>query len=518
MFNKNFYPSPEKVRELLLHKLYLNGSRVLEPSAGKGDLADAVMAQNDIYNKNTVDVIEIEAELCSILQGKGYAVVGYDFLEYHSYTEYDAIVMNPPFDAGDKHVIHAIRLAEQQVFHSCKIRAIVNAETIRNPYSVQRQELHYLLNKYQAEITYHEGLFKDAERQTDVETAIISLTVDPVRSRVSDTYSDIISNIEQSFESEQLEHSLSTVVQSQELQERVADIKGLVKQYQYHIRLLRSRYEADRAVGYLENLIGNDDRYRFSSEPSKLTDINADIERVRGKYWEAILRTGEFAEKLTEYGRQQLRKQIEQSSKLEITYNNIEMLLLAVMQNSGSILMDSCLALFERITKHHQREFSTNIHYYTGWKSNDAFKINKKFILPFRTTWGHFDDSDMGAGYKHVNSVRTIEYNYEHVKFEVRNFITDLVRMLQLLKPSVSPEFETVQLGEFENETVRFKMFKKGTVHFWIKDLELLEQFNVLCGQHYNWIPADEEIRESAEAKQFMQKEFKQYLKIKQLN
>lgn len=512
MFNKNFYPSPEKVRDLLLHDLGLSNCRVLEPSAGKGDLADAV--QNSGYSQNTIDVIEKELDLCSILQGKGYTVVGYDFLQYHSYTEYDAIVMNPPFDAGDKHLVHAIKLAEQQVSYSCKIRAIVNAETIRNAYSVQRKELQLLLNKYQAEITYHEGLFRDAERRTDVETAIIGLTVDPVKRRISDTYSDIINTLEQSHGNEQLEHALSTVVQSQELQERVADIKGLVRQYQYHVELLRDRYETDKAVDYLEELMGADDINMFSSAPSRLPDINDDMERVRGKYWQAILRTGEFAEKLTEFGREQLYKQIEQSSKLEITYSNIEMLLMAVMQNSGNILMDSCLDLFERITKYHQREFSTNIHYYSGWKSNDAFKINKKFILPFQTTWGHFDYSDMGAIYKWVGGSAHIEgAEYSQVKYQVRNFLTDLTKMLQLLKPSVSSEFETVQLGEFENETIRFKMFKKGTVHFWIKDLELLEQFNVLCGKHYNWIPADEEIRESAEAKQFMQKEFKQYLK-----
>ena len=38
------------------------------------------------------------------------------------------------------------------------------------------------------------------------------------------------------------------------------------------------------------------------------------------------------------------------------------------------------LDLFEDLSYKHSynEEFSKNIHYYNGWKSNDAYKINKK--------------------------------------------------------------------------------------------------------------------------------------------
>lgn len=510
MFNSGFYPSPERVRQLLLEDMGLRGSRVLEPSAGKGDLADAVIALNSHYAQNTVDVIELEPDLCSILQGKGYSLVGQDFLSYQSFTEYDAIIMNPPFDNGDKHLLHAIKSAENQVFKSCKISCIMNAETVKNPYSATRKELQSLLNRYGADTKFYEGLFKEAERSTNVETVIIKLTVDPVKRKVSNVYSEMLSSLE-TDDSSQLENSLSTFVQSQELQERVSDIKTLVKQYEYHVQLLRKRYESDKAVKYLEELM----RLGFNSEISQLPDINSDIERIRCQYWQAILKTEDFAKKLTQHGRQQLQKQISASASLEINLTNIQMLLMAVAQNSGNILLDSCINLFERITKHHQNSFSSNIHYYSGWKSNDAYKVNRKFILPFGGLWGPFSGSDMG--YQYYNYSADSELRFEWVESSVKEFVQDLIKMLQLIDPSVSSEFSTVKLGEFENETVRFKMFGKGTVHFWIKDLELLEKFNVLCGQHFNWIPQDEEIRSNPEAKQYMQQEFKQYLKIKQL-
>lgn len=509
MFNSTFYPSPKVVQDLLLEDLYLSNQRILEPSAGKGDLIEGINSKFTGNKQNTVEAIESELELCSILQGKGISVIGYDFLQFQTYTEYDAIIMNPPFDNGDQHLLHAIELAEKQISKPCKIRAILNAETIRNPYSAARTQLVQLLNRYKAEITYHEDLFKCAERSTSVETVVIKLTVDPVRTRVSNVYSEILETVQQD-NSDGLEQSLSTFVQSQELQERVNDIKKLVTQYNYHIQLLRNRYESEKSVEYMESMIQG-----FNSERSYLPDINEDIERVRQQYWTAILKTDEFSKKLTAHGRQQIRKQMELSAKLEITVENIEMLLMAVMQNSQSIMLDSCLAMFEKITQYHQREFSSNVHYFNGWKTNDAFKVNKKFIIPLGGMFGTFSHSDMGAGYSHSKGE---EITFEKVTWEVKEYVTDLIRMFQLIDPEVESEFQTVGIGEFENTTVKFKMFGKGTVHFWIKDLELLEKFNVLCGQQYNWIPQDEEIKNNPEAKQYMQKEFKQYLKIKQLN
>lgn len=518
MFNDNFYPSPKKVQELLLDGIKLSTQKVLEPSAGKGDLAEAI-ADNMYGSKRVfpkIDVVESENELCSILQGKGFNLVGYDFLEYQTNTEYQAIIMNPPFDNGDKHVLHAIKLAENQVSNSCYISAIVNAETIRNPYSVYRKELLQLLNNYNAEITYHSDLFKGegVERKTGVETAIIKLTVNPIQRRVSTSYSDIINNVNSSNESNTLENSLSTIVHSNEVQARVNDIKTLVKQYQYHIKLLKERYMADGAIAYLERLVDG-----FSSELSRLPEINEDIERLRRQYWTAILKTDEFSQNLTGHGREQLQKQLDGAKGLEITYSNIEMLLMAVAQNSSNILMDSCLNMFERITQYHNNEFSTNIHYFNGWNSNSAFKINPKFIMPLTDRFSSgFSSEDMGAGYKYLNYDRVDFIEYQKVTWSVREFITDLIKMLKLIDASVTDDFRLIKLGEYETDKIRFKMFKKGTVHFWFKDLDLLEKFNVMCGQQYNWLPTDEEIKQHETARKFMKEQkFDRYLKVKQL-
>jgi hypothetical protein len=90
-----FFPTPASVidRMLLLADIRPE-MRVLEPSAGRGDLADAI---RKAVPEACVEVIEIASQLRSILERKGYKLVGCDFLEF---TEggYDRVIQNPPFE------------------------------------------------------------------------------------------------------------------------------------------------------------------------------------------------------------------------------------------------------------------------------------------------------------------------------------------------------------------------------------------------------------------------------------
>ena len=77
------------------------GMRVLEPSAGKGDIADAMKDQGGV-----VDVVEMSSTLREILEKKGHNIVDHVFEEFEPSEQYDRIVMNPPFsnDLDIEHV------------------------------------------------------------------------------------------------------------------------------------------------------------------------------------------------------------------------------------------------------------------------------------------------------------------------------------------------------------------------------------------------------------------------------
>lgn len=89
----DFFPTPAGEAQRMVQMAGIKaGDRVLEPSAGNGNIADAAAAAGA-----KVDVLEISSQLREILKVKGYNVVGHDFLEYEPDEKYDAVLMNPPF-------------------------------------------------------------------------------------------------------------------------------------------------------------------------------------------------------------------------------------------------------------------------------------------------------------------------------------------------------------------------------------------------------------------------------------
>ena len=67
MFNQDFYPTPESVSREMLKGFNLHNKKVLEPSAGKGDLAKAIQEKgNESYRKISVDVSRYSFSDCRI--------------------------------------------------------------------------------------------------------------------------------------------------------------------------------------------------------------------------------------------------------------------------------------------------------------------------------------------------------------------------------------------------------------------------------------------------------------------
>lgn len=97
--------TPPEIAEQLVNLARIDEhSKVLEPSAGIGSIADIIRK----ITKN-IDVCEYNYSFSNLLKLKGYNVVGNDFLEYNSEPVYDAIIMNPPFSNNQdiEHLQHA---------------------------------------------------------------------------------------------------------------------------------------------------------------------------------------------------------------------------------------------------------------------------------------------------------------------------------------------------------------------------------------------------------------------------
>lgn len=504
--NPDFYPTPRELFIKLTGGVRNISGRILEPSAGKGDMIRYLREgkYGRIREDVRIDAIENDPRLVNLLMGEGISVVWDDFLTYETYKEYDFIVMNPPFSNGVDHVLKALDLAENQLTH-CEIYAILNKETIDNAYSTKRQELLRRLDEHGAEIRYVTGAFEQAERRTSVEVALIHAKIE--KSGAGKSIYDKIPFFTAGRSEEtaaEVGGALSTYVKPAELQARINEIERLVLEYETACQLAKDTYRAVRAKQSFYSYISTVNKRKdgISSPLSYIVPSNKEhgpdvlteeLDRLRRGYWVLILGADEFRKLLTNEAREKLNRQIEVAGDMEINLTNIRMLLMALSANQRDILVDSIVSIFQKITDRHMASYSSNVHYYNGWKTNSSYKLNPKIIIPVQ--YSPFDSWDF-------------KDEYGHLPYRVRDWIDDIVRALQLIDPTVTDEFVYVSRGEFENDWLRFKMFAKGTVHIWFKDKRLLSQLNYICGSHFGWIPSEGEQKTNPEARAWVAREF----------
>ncbi len=106
----DFFPTPPALAERMARELDIKpGMKVLEPSAGKGDLADAVKAAQP---EADVKVIEPLSDLREILTMKNHEVIDTNFENFETDQKFDRIIMNPPFSKNRdiRHVRKAYEL------------------------------------------------------------------------------------------------------------------------------------------------------------------------------------------------------------------------------------------------------------------------------------------------------------------------------------------------------------------------------------------------------------------------
>lgn len=96
------FTPPELAKELVALTGVRKDSRVLEPEAGIGNIADAAKEVTD-----HVDCIERMTDFCEILKLKKHNVIGNDLLTAETAPIYDAVVMNPPFSEECEHIKRA---------------------------------------------------------------------------------------------------------------------------------------------------------------------------------------------------------------------------------------------------------------------------------------------------------------------------------------------------------------------------------------------------------------------------
>jgi hypothetical protein len=530
MFAEDFWPTPRPVARGMVNAISKDAQYFLEPSAGMGHLADVIKkpytweeardeikrereedgetfdpadkdcrsirrraGDDDNYERKVeIDVIEPQPEFCHVLYGKEYTLVGHDFLNYEGVSYYDAIVMNPPFSEGDKHLLKA-----WDFLYKGEIVCLLNKETINNPYTETRQRLVKLVMEH-GNVKQLGYCFAQAERASNVEVVQVYLKKEApddtfdlwaTESGTQEDNPEVESSPDNNFVA--LRDNLANMVRWYELANRHF-IKGFeeLRRGMLYVRQNKidgSYYEDRKDYGSIA-------AQALSSSHAARTDF---LRKHRKDAWKSVFRQMQFQKWLDSKQQDKMMAQVSRDANYPFTVENIKGTLENVFLSRKKLFEQSVANVFDELCSHAiengcgpEVPAGTRDWNRAGWKTNDTYKVNERLVFPhgvrfdgyFSTGWG---DSD--------------------------RIYTDLDRILCVLDAERFEECYTVggalqrafglnrsQPGTCESQYFEIRYFKKGTVHLKWKRRDLLESFNKTAAAGKKWLGADTSFKKAA--------------------
>lgn len=458
IFNPDFFPTPIEVIEKMLFNQPLEGKNVLEPSAGKGDIVDFL----NTHNANVI-ACETSPDLCEILKNK-CNIIASDFLtvKKEEISHINLIVMNPPFSADEKHILHAWNIAPD----ACKIIALCNNETIKNRRYNWRKELGELVDQF----GHYENLgqaFKTAERPTEVEVGLMIL---------QKPGSDYNIEFEGFFMEEEPDQPNVAGVMPYNA------IRDLVNRYIAAIKLFDEQLETGVKMQQLTKLF-YESKLAFScsidGKPLLRNNFKKELQKNAWKYIFNTMKMEKFA---TSGLQADINKFVEQQTEVPFTMRNIYRMIEIVIGTQSQRMDKALLEVFDKVTKHYD-ENRWNVE---GWKTNSHYLVNRKFIFPHLVTMGY--RGHLQTGYNSWNEPINDLYKALHyiTGKAYQGGYDDFGSFLN--QNEVKPG-QTYTWDFFE-----FKAYKKGTVHFKFVDENIWALFNQNIARILGY-PLPEEIK-----------------------
>lgn len=521
--DNQFYPTPESFLETIckdffseiksFHKNYQYDIKVLEPSAGKGNIADYLKEHWGQYSfqktpRVDVECIEIDTDLRAILKQKGFPVVFDDFLLFNTYTKYDLIFMNPPFKDGEKHLLKAINLQEKA---GGKIISILNAETLKNPCNRSRTELAKKLTHYNAKVKFYENAFlsEDSERKTSVETAVVWVDV-PTPESVFDSkvFEELDRAQKITIDEEQQQNEEQRFLMGMGLDWIDSYISEYKEQLDAGMTFLKE-YTAFTAKYHARYAETAGDKWTYTPPftleiyGAKGNGINNYVETTRKLYWRKLFDNPRFTGRLTSRLKNDLESRLETFRKYEFNEKNILLLLKENMRAAAQGVEEEILSLFDKFTQYAQYDGCENVHYYNGWKTNSAHRLNNKIIIPFYGVWEQevnykFHGTGFGgyctkSGYTYRLNFQTAYHTLSDMSKTLNYLATGVcgLESMENVERILHKNFSAGNAKNIETEHLIVTFYKKGTCHIKFKNQDLLDKFNIFASQRKGWLPPD---------------------------
>ncbi|MFG1594156.1 DUF4942 domain-containing protein [Halobacteriovorax sp. CON-3] len=425
------------------------------------------------HNQKTF-AIEKDPLLQATLRGKNFNVIDSDFLNYNSGEQFDLIIANFPFSDGEHHLHKAI-----DIMFSGQIVCLLNAQTIKNPHTNEKRRLVQRLEELNASIEFLNEEFLNAERKTRVEVALIYIDK---RQTFEDSFFDGVKedqenviNLEESFALEQ------------------NTIEGLVKSYNGSREKIQSFIvEAFQNHSIFNNIlnisvIGAETGY--GENPQTLTQevkllVNQATNLLKERFWKRVLELPEVRKKITNHSEDRFMSEIEKWKMMAFSESNILQFVINLTMLYPNACKEGLLYIFDESTKYAfyrkdsepYQSSKDNIQFVNAWKTNNAFKINERIVLPLNFWLGASESS-----------------------WERKEFLDDLEVVLgyygrvseRSMDDIVVEAIKNGQTRKIDTEFFEVSVFKKGTMHLRFKDKELLRRFNIDACKEKGWLPHD---------------------------
>lgn len=491
MFHDEYYPTPAPVIERMLRPwlhhpgsgaLKMDGLRVLEPSAGTGDILRYIQQHTTSFSAPAaLHAVEVNATCRHALNSlQGVSLVGDDILRFDPDEKYDLAVMNPPFAQGVKHLLHVW----ERCITSGDVVCLLNAESIRNPCNRDRELLAQLIAAH-GSVEFLGPVFQGGERPTEVHVVLVRLAKvdrnDPF-SFWQDAYfrneSRALEFAEEAMGNEVAVNDViaAMVAQYRAVQPLFVEYLRAYRRLQYHVKNL--------SIGThrpFDELL--QDAVRYKEHPAKM--VEAFMRDLRMQAWDSVVERTAIHDLMSSSVRSDFKTLQEEQRVLDFTEENIRALFSLLFENRHRILQRSVEESFDLMTRYHKE----NRVHVEGWLSNDAFKVNRKVVLPgMVSAWlgTRLSVSDHGK-----RTILDIDRGVAMVEGRKISGITTMARALDAKLATTPLRGGAIGDNTCTSTYFHIRFFKKGTIHITFLDEGLWERFNRTAAQLKKWLPMD---------------------------
>lgn len=367
------------------------------------------------------------------------------------------IIMNPPFSADEKHILHAWNIAPD----GCDIIALCNWETISNTYYRSRVELIRVINEYGSSDNLGD-CFSDAERKTNVEIGLIRLKKPGSNENKFEGF----------FLDEEIEEQYNGIMPYN-------FVRDLVNRYVAAVKIFDEQLEAAVRMNNLTSTFYSSSLAMSMTEedkPKSRTEFKKDLQKSG---WNFIFKKMNMDKYTTKGLKEDINKFVEKQEKIPFTMKNIYRMLEIVAGTTEQRMDKAIIEVFDKLTQH----YHDNRYMVEGWKTNSHYMLNEKFIMPWVTDPGY--DGSLKLHYRgHYEIVDDMTKalcfitgtNYDTIGslwnfFNKREINEETGGKGDWIKHSWNTWYDW---GFFQ-----LKGFKKGTMHFKFKDRDVWAKFNL---------------------------------------